>query len=219
MIMEKNDNLQHADGNENEPLENAMVQESQPKNPEEGMETVATDSESHTAVKQGSNKTSDKKEDDSTTHEDAIVAEKDTVEKTEDPIVEVDEDEEDENDQPDAGAKEIPEKDYDSMEMPQLISELRHLMQEYPINSFRSQAEDIKKAFEAADAENRAEEEEKFKEAHPPTEEGTVPEFEYENALASEFHDLHSLYRKQRGQFQRDRRKQQEQNLKRCLST
>jgi hypothetical protein len=221
--MEKNDNLQDADGNSPEmdqsklealdALENAMVEEATlPKQAAQGQETTDSDDASTEPVKVGSNKVSEKREDASTTHEDAILEEKKTVEKAADIIVEVDEDEDD-NEPEDDSVKEIEEKDYDSMEMSVLIVELRHLMQEYPINSFRSQAEDIKKAFESADADTKKEAQEKFKEENPPSDDAVAPQFEYKNQLASEFYDLHSLYRKQKGQFQRDKRKQQEVNL------
>jgi hypothetical protein len=86
-------------------------------------------------------------------------------------------------------------------------------MQEYPINSFRSQAEEIKKAFESADTDAKKEAQDKFKEENPPSDDAPTPQFEYKNSHATEFYDLHSLYRKQKGQFQRDKRKQQEVNL------
>jgi hypothetical protein len=251
--MKKNDNLHEADGNSPEmdnvnfeaqdTLENAMVDEAtDPKQATEGAANTDTDDASEEPMKEGSNKVEEKVEDSSTTHEDAIVDEKDTVEKTTDLIIEMDEDEdevaekgsekeknelivevpattidaeedEDDNEPEDDSVKEIEEKDYDSLEMPLLVAELRHLMQEFPINSFRSQAEDIKKAFETADADAKKEAHEKFKEENPPNEEAPSPEFEYKNAHASDFYDLHALYRKQKGQFQRDKRKQQEDNL------
>ena len=119
----------------------------------------------------------------------------------------------DDNEPEDDSVKEIPEKDYNSMDMPTLVKELRYLMQEFPINSFRTQAEDIKKAFETADADAKKEALEKFTEENPPSDDALAPQFEYKNAHATEFYDLHSLYRKQKGQFQRDKRKQQEENL------
>jgi hypothetical protein len=221
--MEKNDNLQDADGNTPEmdqrkqeaqdALENAMVEEaSSRQQAAEGQETNDSDDASTEPVKVGSNKVLERLEDASTTHEDAILEEKKTVEKAADTIVEVDEDEDD-NEPEDGSVKEITEKDYDSMEMPALIVELRHLMQEYPINSFRSQAEDIKKAFESADTDAKKEAQDKFKEENPPSDDAPTPQFEYKNSHATEFYDLHSLYRKQKGQFQRDKRKQQEVNL------
>ena len=221
--MEKNDNLQDADGNTPEmdqrkqeaqdALENAMVEEaSSRQQAAEGQETNDSDDASTEPVKVGSNKVLERLEDASTTHEDAILEEKKTVEKAADTIVEVDEDEDD-NEPEDGSVKEITEKDYDSMEMPALIVELRHLMQEYPINSFRSQAEEIKKAFESADTDAKKEAQDKFKEENPPSDDAPTPQFEYKNSHATEFYDLHSLYRKQKGQFQRDKRKQQEVNL------
>jgi len=221
--MEKNDNLQDADGNTPEmdqrkqeaqdALENAMVEEaSSRQQAAEGQETNDSDDASTEPVKVGSNKVLERLEDASTTHEDAILEEKKTVEKAADTIVEVDEDEDD-NEPEDDSVKEITEKDYDSMEMPALIVELRHLMQEYPINSFRSQAEEIKKAFESADTDAKKEAQDKFKEENPPSDDAPTPQFEYKNSHATEFYDLHSLYRKQKGQFQRDKRKQQEVNL------
>ncbi|WP_405368201.1 DUF349 domain-containing protein [Nonlabens sp. Asnod2-A12] len=220
--MDKNDNLHNADGNQPEmdnvhmeaqdSLENAMVEESTtPKQTLEGQETTDSDGLNDEPVKEGSNKVEEKVEDVSTTHEDAIVEEKDTVANTTDPIVEVDED--DDNEPQDDSIKEIPEKDYNAMEMPALIAELRELMQEYPINSFRTQADDIKKAFETADADAKKEALAKFTEENPPVEDEPAPVFEYKNELATQFYELHSLYRKQKGQFQRDKRKQQEDNL------
>lgn len=220
--MEKNDNLHNADGKSQElnpvnqeaqdALENAMVEESAVKQSLEGQETTDSDGSKDEPVKEGSNKSADKTEDASTTHEDAIVEEKETVEKLEDSIVEVDEDEDD-NEPEDDSVKEIPEKDYNSMDMPTLVKELRYLMQEFPINSFRTQAEDIKKAFETADADAKKEAQDKFTEENPPSDDALAPQFEYKNAHATEFYDLHALYRKQKGQFQRDKRKQQEDNL------
>ncbi|WP_292890436.1 DUF349 domain-containing protein [Nonlabens sp.] len=221
--MEKNDNLQDADGNSPEmdqrildaqdALENAMLEEATTLKQEvQGQETTDSDDASTEPIKLGSNKVSKKLEDTSTTHEDAILEERKTAGKS--PVMIVDsEEDEDDNEPEEDSVKEIEEKDYDSMEMPALITELRHLMQEYPINSFRSQAEDIKKAFESAEAEANKEALEKFKEQHPPSDEAVAPEFEYKNQFATEFYDLHSLYRKQKGQFQRDKRKQQELNL------
>lgn len=246
--MDKNDNLQNADGNAPEmdskktesqdALENAMLEEATEKTTNaEGQETTDSETDSEQPVKTGTNKVEETTQDTSTTHEDAIVNEKEAVEKSEDPIVEVDDetgtaaannvettsettestknddDDEDDNEPEDDSVKEIEEKDYASMDMPALVNELRFLMQEYPINSFRTQAEDIKKAFEAADADAKKEAQEKFKEENPPSDDPLAPEFEYKNEIATEFYDLHSLYRKQKGQFQRDKRKQQEDNL------
>lgn len=219
--MKKNDNLHDADGTlpemnqkvqeSKDTLETAMLEEAtSPKQNLEGQETTDIDESSKEPVKAGSNKVSEKVEDESTTHEDAIVEENETVAKKSDPIVD---EYEDDTEPEDDSVKEIVEKDYNSMEMPALIEELRFLMQEFPINSFRTQAEDIKKAFETADADAKKEAQEKFTEDNPASEDPLAPQFEYKNDLAKEFYDLHSLYRKQKGQFQRDKRKQQEENL------
>jgi len=109
--------------------------------------------------------------------------------------------------------KAIPEKDYNTMDMPAIITELRHLMQEYPINSFRDQAEQLKKAFEAADAAQEKEAHDAFQTTATPSDDELAPKFEYKNPLAKEFYDLHALYRKQKGELQRQVRKQQEDNL------
>jgi hypothetical protein len=219
--MKKNDNLHDADGtlpemNQKEQeskdsLENAMLEEATtPKNNLEGQETTDIDQSSEEPVKAGSNKAVEKVEDEFTTHEDAMVEENETIATKTDPIVDEDEDD---NEPEDDSVKEIVEKDYNSMEMPALIEELRFLMQEFPINSFRTQAEDIKKAFETADADAKKEAQEKFTEDNPVSDDPLAPQFEYKNDLAKEFYDLHSLYRKQKGQFQRDKRKKQEENL------
>ncbi|WP_298956055.1 DUF349 domain-containing protein [uncultured Nonlabens sp.] len=205
--MDKNDNLHNADGNQQEmdnvpmeatdSLDNGVIDGS--TTPEQmAQDEKTTDSD-------GSN-------DKPVTESSTDVKEKDTVVDTTDTIVEVDK-EDDDNEPQEDSIKEIPEKDYTTLEMPALIAELRELMQEYPINSFRTQADDIKKAFETADTDAKKEALAKFKEENPPVEDEPAPVFEYKNELATQFYELHSLYRKQKGQFQRDKRKQQEDNL------
>ncbi|MGB3590072.1 MAG: DUF349 domain-containing protein [Nonlabens sp.] len=218
---------------ENDLLENTMVETSESAVDSDSI--IATDQEQETVV-EGSNKVDNEPIDNSTTHADAIVAESETVEASKDPIVEIDdaveagiensqtavktaddegsiETSEQSDESKTTTAREIEKKDYAAMSMKELIDELRYLMQEYPINSFRTQADDIKKVFEAKDAQNKKEKEAAFKEANPPSDDSLAPEFEYKNELALQFNELHSLYRKQKGQFQRERRKQEEENL------
>ncbi|EAS19160.1 conserved hypothetical protein [Flavobacteria bacterium BBFL7] len=97
--------------------------------------------------------------------------------------------------------------------MPALVTSLRELIQDFPINTIKTHADDIKKAFDSKDQEAEKEAREEFTKANPATEETPAPEFVYDNPISKEFNDLHSLYRKQRGEFQRQQRKEQEDNL------
>jgi hypothetical protein len=237
--MDGKDNLQNADGKpknqtDDNLLEDSIVETSE--NQEIQAENIEVDSPSTDTVVEGTNKVEKTKTDDSTTHEDAIVGEITAVEQQEDKIVEVDEAVEAKlekkelpaetstqeksdtqavstSSEKEEEAKEAPEKVYKEMTMKQLIDELRHLIQEYPIQSFRKQADDIKKEFESKDAANRKEKEAEFKEANPPSDDPLAPEFEYKNELALQFAELHSTYRKLKGQYQREKRKQEEENL------
>ncbi len=257
--MEGKDNLHNADGkqknadSQDDLLENSMVETSETSNKE--AENVEVESTSKDTIVEGTNKPVNKRVDESTTHEDAIVEENQANDDREDTIVEVDDaveaglekkelpaeevatssdnkeqpategakkaeeklktsSEKEKKEQEDADyKKEAPSKDYGAMSMKQLIDELRHMMQEYPIQSFRKQADDIKKEFESKDAANRKEKEAEFKEANPPSDDPLAPQFEYKNELALQFGDLHALYRKQKGEFQREKRKQEEENL------
>ncbi|BAO56204.1 DUF349 domain-containing protein [Nonlabens marinus] len=194
-------------------LENAMVDESQKSKPEEHIEV---EKESPETAKKTGVKTTTKQDDQDSTHEDAIVEEKDKVESTEDPIVDVDEDEDDEeSDQEfDATASDPEPKDYSEMSIVALTDELRHLMQEFPINKIKSQAGDIEKAFETVDKETQLEQQEAFRKAQLElAEEERSADFEYKNTESKAFRELHALYRKQRGEFQRQVRKEKEQNL------
>ncbi|MDP5100092.1 MAG: DUF349 domain-containing protein, partial [Nonlabens sp.] len=227
--MNTNDNLQQpADGKQNDEnaLENAMVEES--NNPKkESMVDEDEATASTEPVKPGTNKVESVASEDNAL-EDAMVEESSAVQQTKEAVI-IDSDEEttapeetaspatsskdDDEDHEEDQNKEIPEKDYNTMDMPAIIAELRHLMQEYPINSFRDQADQLKKAFEAADSSQEKEERETFAEKNPPSDDALAPEFEYKNPLAKEFYDLHALYRKQKGELQRQVRKQQEDNL------
>jgi hypothetical protein len=122
-------------------------------------------------------------------------------------------DDSDDGDHEEDRDKAIPEKDYNSLDMPSIIAELRHLMQEHPINSFRNQAEQLKKAFEVQEAAHEKEARDAFQETVEPNDDPLATAFEYKNPLAKEFYDLHALYRKQKGELQRQVRKQQEDNL------
>lgn len=113
----------------------------------------------------------------------------------------------------DVDAQTLPETDYNTLEMPALVVSLRQLIQDFPINTIKTQVDDIKKAFESKDEEAEKEARETFVQANPATEEAPAPEFIYDNAVTKEFNSLHSLYRKQRGEFQREQRKSQEDNL------
>ncbi len=226
---QKKSNEEHDDLLENSLLETSTAQGEREKSEEE-MET----SQEQETIVAGTNKVDEPKQDDSTTHEDAIVEEKSSNEKTGDQIIDLDMDDAAEaavTPDKDADVKEdstneekaettdkkdpttIPVKDYSNMEMNELVSELREMMQEYPINSFKNQAEEIKKEFESKDQALEAEQRKKFADENPPSEDPLAPEFQYDDKLRREFNDLHHLYRKQKGQFQRDRRKQEEDNL------
>ncbi len=113
----------------------------------------------------------------------------------------------------DVEAQTLPETDYNSLEMPALVVSLRALIQDFPINTIKTHVDDIKKAYEAKDEDAEKEAREAFVKANPATEETPAPEFEYHNPGTKEFNDLQGLYRKQRGEFQRQQRKSQEDNL------
>ncbi len=121
------------------------------------------------------------------------------------------EDEEDHED--DVKEQTLPETDYNTLDEVALIAAMRHLIQEYPINTIKSHVDEIKKVFEVKNSASEKEAHEAHAAAHPATEETPTPEFIYDNKLGREFNDLHSLYRKQRGEFQRQQRKMQEDNL------
>jgi hypothetical protein len=229
--MTQNDNLQsNADGKEKiteatdaNLLEDSIVETStSSKSEKEGEKNIESSPEKETVVT-GTNKVNDPVQDDSTTHEDAMVDEKTTTDNAQDSIVDMDEEDNDDATETDAedddaaasgtNTNAIPEKDYSLLDLPALTDELRHLMQEYPINSFRNQAEEIKKEFESKDQALEASQLQKFKEGNPPSEDELAPVFEYDDKLRRDFTELHRLYRKQKGQFQRDKRKQEEDNL------
>ncbi len=251
--MNTNDNLQQpvdGENNDSNAIEKAMLQESANTKTEpllsaeeEAEDTVTAN---HEPVKPGTNKITAISNED-TNHEDAMLAEHESVKQVKEPIIVESEEKaekaqeekevtlpeaaapekaeslpvaeaaqlasEDEDDHEEDQNKEIPEKDYNTLDMPGIIAELRHLMQEYPINSFRDQAEQLKKAFEAADAAQEKEARELFESQAEPSTDPLAPAFEYKNPLAKEFYDLHAVYRKQKGEYQRQVRKQQEANL------
>lgn len=229
--------------NDSNAIENAMLHESTNTKTETllSAEDDAGDAvtANHEPVKPGTNKKAAVPNED-TNHEEAMLAEHESVKLEKEPvIVDANEDvntpvkqvtptakteslpviepvqltSEDEDDHEEDQNKEIPEKDYNSLDMPGIIAELRHLMQEYPINSFRDQAEQLKKAFEAVDAAVEKEARELFISQVDPSTDPLAPEFEYKNPLAKEFYDLHAVYRRQKGEYQRQVRKQQEANL------
>ncbi len=220
--MDTKDNLQPtADGQENEvnkdhlkenTLENAMVEESQKAKPEEHFEVEKESPE------QPKTAATDKREsaaEEDSTHEDAIVSEKDKVEKLEDPIVDVDDDEDD-TDESDTEAEDsnLAPKDYSEMPIAKLTEELRHLMQEFPINKIKNEAREIEKAFEAADKESQLEQQETFRKGQLELAEAErTADFHYDNKDSKGFRELHSLYRKQRGELQRQVREEKEKNL------
>jgi len=120
---------------------------------------------------------------------------------------------EEEDHEEDVKEQTLPETDYNTLDEVALIAALRHLIQEFPINTIKSHVDEIKKIFEVKNEASIKEAHEAHAEAHPATEETPTPEFTYDNKLGREFNDLHSLYRKQRGEFQRQQRKMQEDNL------
>ncbi|WP_085768120.1 DUF349 domain-containing protein [Nonlabens spongiae] len=228
--MSQNDNLsQKADGKQEENdrqkdlLENSIVETSENAQKAPKEDNIQTGKEDE-AVVAGDNKKKEVAEDASTTHEDAIVTEKTNVENAEDSIVDVD-------DAAEAGLENkelnvvsetsnkkdkeisIPKKDYTKMNPEGLIIELRQMMQEYPINSFRDEAESIKKEFEKQDQAQEKADKVAFDKANPPSDDLLAPEFQYDDKLRKEFNDLHRLYRKQKGEYQREKRKQEEKNL------
>ncbi|AZQ44214.1 DUF349 domain-containing protein [Nonlabens ponticola] len=221
--METNDNLQpKADGkitsqeeaaNRPDAHEKAIVEESEKAKNEEHIEV---EPESAEKTVPGNNKV-DAPVDDSSTHEDAIVEEKKKVETTNDPIVEVDEEDEDEDEEEDVSTDEnskSPEaKDYSNLTIAQLSDELRELIQEYPINSFKKQAIEIEKAFKLKDEELKAADLKRFTADQETLPEADRSTFEYNNKDSKAFTDLHSLYRKKKGEHQRAIRKEQESNL------
>lgn len=228
--METNDNLpKKVDGNstnsnkehlEDRTHENAIVNESESIKTEEHIEV---EKESKENVTEGSNKKDAAVNEQDDTHEDAIVNEKEKVQSAVDPIVEVDEDDdsddEDESDDNDADDEELSnkapdEKDYDAMSIATLTKELRNLMQEYPINKIKDPVKQLETAFELKDKVLQAEQKAAFakgQEELPETE--RTADFHYDNKESREFKDLHALYRKQRGEFQRKVRQEKEQNL------
>ena len=226
--METNDNLpKKADGENTKPTgkqlednthEDAMIQESETSKNEEHIEV---EKETQEKAQKGSNAGSTTVNEEDVAHEEAIVNEKKKVETTTDPIVEIDDDEDDDDDDDDnddvedGQVKKTPdEKDYSVMSIAQLTKELRNLMQEYPINKIKEPAKELEKAVEAKDKELEQEAKEAFEKGQKelPEEERTAS-FQYENNDSKEFKDLHALYRKQRGEHQRQIRKQKEDNL------
>ncbi|MGJ8685081.1 MAG: DUF349 domain-containing protein [Nonlabens sp.] len=219
--MDTNDNLpKEADGN----LENVNnTDQNQQDMPQKDMnteptapveETKATPEETETAA-------------DSATEiaEETAPEATEVVEEAKEPLVETptetealaaktDNDDEDDHAE-DVEAQTLPDTDYNTLEMPALVASLRQLIQDFPINTIKTHVDDIKKSFESKDEEAEKEAREEFKKANPVSEdpEAPVADFVYDNELTKEFHQLHSLYRKQRGEFQRQQRKEQEDNL------
>ncbi|SCY07813.1 protein of unknown function [Nonlabens sp. Hel1_33_55] len=235
--METNDNLpKKADGKSTKPAnenlednthEDAMIQESESTKDQEHIEV---EKESEEKTKKGNNTTKSQENDDDDAHEDAIIEEKKKVESTVDPIVDVDEDEDDDEESDDDEDDDIDgdddnkrkspdQKDYNEMSIAVLTKELRNLMQEYPINKIKEPVREIEKAFEQKDKDLQAEQKEAFDKGQKelPEEERTA-DFNYDNKESREFKDLHALYRKQRGEFQRQVRKEKEQNLEKRRS-
>lgn len=217
------DNLPtNADGNSKEiekdhlkedTLENAMLNESQ-KSKSEAL--IEVEKESPEKVKEGSQPTKAAMDEDDETHENAIVEEKVKAEKSEDPVIYVDENDGDDDPENEYDEEEgDPEpKDLSEMSIEQLTEELRHLMQEFPINKIKTQAKDVEKAFETLDKELQLEQQEAFRKAQLELAEADrSTDFQYNNKASQVFKELHALYRKQRGEFQRQVRKEKEQNL------
>lgn len=223
--METNDNLLNdADGNNKKPVnqhlednthEDAIVQESESTKPEE---LIEVEKESVEQVKEGTNAATANENEEDVAHEDAMVNEKIKVETAVDSIVDLDEEEDDEQDEDiqneDQNLKTPDQKDYGVMSIAVLTKELRNLMQEYPVNKIKEPVKQIEKAFELKDRELQALHKEAFDkgQAELPEEERTA-DFNYDNKESKEFKELHSLYRKQRGELQRLIRQEKEQNL------
>lgn len=221
--METNDNLLNdADGKNKKSMnqhlednthENAIVQESESTKPEE---LIEVEKESVEQVKEGTNAATAKENQDDMAHEDAMVNEKIKVETAVDSIVDLNEDDEQDEDSQneDQNNKTPDQKDYGVMSIALLTKELRNLMQEYPVNKIKEPVKQIEKAFELKDKELQALQKEAFDkgQAELPEEERTA-DFNYDNKESKVFKELHSLYRKQRGELQRQIRQEKEQNL------
>ncbi len=223
--MEPNDNLTNkADGIttpqpiEDNTHENAIVEESQSnKSPEH----IEVEKESEENVKKGSNTAEPRVDEDDVAHEKAMVQENEKSKSSVTPILSADEDQEedddiddDEEEDDDEESKTPDQKDYSVMSIALLIKELRNLMQEYPINKIKEPVRELEKAFEATYKELEEEQREIFEKGQLelPEEERTT-DFQFEHKDSKEFRELHALYRKQRGEFQRQVRKEKEQNL------
>jgi len=222
--MDTKDNLPtDADGTSNEiqkdhlkedTLENAMLEESTKSKPEEHFEV---EKETAEKARKTTQETKPKPDEEDSTHEDAIVEEKNKADNSEHLMVDVDEDEEED----DTSENEFDEEesdpeptDYGEMSIEQLTGHLRHLMQEFPINKIKTQAGDLEKAFEILDKEVQLEQQEAFRKAQLELAEGDrTTDFQYNNKASQNFKELHALYRKQRGEFQRQVRKEKELNL------
>lgn len=107
----------------------------------------------------------------------------------------------------------IPELDYTALSMDELTDALRTLIQDFPIQDIKDHVESIKKAFETKDAAQEKEQKASFTASLEIEEGEEKPEFEYDDRQRMRFNELVSLYRKQRGAYQREQRKQQEENL------
>jgi hypothetical protein len=221
--MDTKDNLQpNADGQNNElqkdhlkedTLENAMVNESQKEKSEQHIEV---EKESPEKRKMASTAAKSKESEEDSTHEDAIVEEKVRVENSENSIVDVDEndDEEDTDEDENSPQSNLEPKDYMEMSIEKLTDELRNLMQEFPIHKIKNQASDIEKAFQIADKEIQLEQQETYRKGQLElAEEERTADFNYDNKASHSFKELHALYRKNRGEFQRQVRQAKEENL------
>ncbi|WP_438962033.1 DUF349 domain-containing protein [Nonlabens sp.] len=198
--MNTNDNLQQDADGKLEPMNN--TNQTPQDMPEQDMNTEPTAPVEETTVEEVSQEV---------TETPVNPEETTTAAVKEETPVDTDDDSDDHTE--DVEAQSLPDTDYNSLEMPALVTSLRQLIQDFPINTIKTHVEDIKKAFESKNEDAEKEAREEFIKANPATEEAPAPEFEYDNPLSKEFYDLHSLYRKQRGEFQRQQRKEQEDNL------
>lgn len=200
--MDTNDNLHNdADGN----LQNVNNTDQNPQDmPEQDMNTNPSTDVEETTVPTEETVTSEEHNQESVEVPASTVSEEESASDNED---------ESEDHAEDVEAQTLPDTDYNTLEMPALVTSLRELIQDFPINTIKTHADDIKKAFDSKDQEAEKEAREEFTKANPATEETPAPEFVYDNPISKEFNDLHSLYRKQRGEFQRQQRKEQEDNL------
>lgn len=130
--------------------------------------------------------------------------EREAIEEVEAQVAKEAEKEEDKND--------IPEVDYEVLDLDALVLELEKLIKNYPVQQIKSQAESIKNTFNKKFGALLAEKKDAFL-----AEGGEAIDFQYSSPIKQKYNSLLNTYRKKRDAYYSDLEKQLNENLEKRL--